>query len=782
MNGGRAELNVPASERGRIERLRGLVAQGKAGLGELLEMRTDPSWAVRREVIAALGELGEVALGPLCESLVDEREDETRIAATVDALAASTGDADAAVSGLCQSGSAAVLADVAQILGRRRNALSVPVLAELSRHADDNVSVAAIEGLGRVGGRAVVDLLVTTVQSQSFFRTFAAIDVLGKSGDPRAVAPLSILLDAPHFAFEAARALGHTADRAAVPALSRLLVSPGDGQVRVAALALADLRLKHGERFGSTLPIEEALRREAPKGATRRLIQCVNGAESSEQASIFVVMGCLRNEAAIPTLLQALDGPSPIARTAAEVLEQLSSGSDVQLMAALWEGSSARRLVLLPTISRSHASAAVVACLSDAEPAVRRLACDALARIGSRDAVPALFEVLSDPSPAVVQAATSAIASLGATNTAHLAIAAAGSPTATVRRSAIRILSYLGPRGAGSVLEAATRDVDPRVRDAAISGLSLLETTGSVDLLLSLAEHASAPTRASAIRALGDCAIEPRILERVQPALHDDDAWVRYYACQALGKLKAVSSVSAIASLVSDTAGQVRVAAIEALSHLPGDQAFAALRLAAGSPELDLRRAALIGLGLSTRSESIPLLLSHVDAEDAATRLIALSALANFETPETLELLTRTARDPDENVKMAALGFLGSRSGVQATQLLAGFLKDPALCERARSVLATRHEHRVAGITSALQTADDELAVQLTSLLARLNQPDATAALFEALSSPNTAARKAAATTLGALGSREAFEALQRLSVQDPDPEMRRVCSLLLAQ
>jgi HEAT repeat protein len=56
------------------------------------------------------------------------------------------------------------------------------------------------------------------------------------------------------------------------------------------------------------------------------------------------------------------------------------------------------------------------------------------------------------------------------------------------------------------------------------------------------------------------------------------------------------------------------------------------------------------------------------------------------------------------------------------------------------------------------------------------------AALFEAVTLPNVAVRRAAATTLSALGSREALATLQRLSAQDPDAEVRRVCALLLAR
>jgi len=777
----RREVGTTQAERARLERLQALAAGDAPQVGEVLAMRSDPSWAVRREVIAVLGQLGERSLAPLCVSLLGERGDETCIAATVDALVASTGDVDAHLTRVRAGAAPAVLADVAQILGRRRNPGSVPSLAELARHADDNVAVAAIEGLGKVGGRAVVDALVDAVQSQSFFRTFAAIDVLGKSGDPRAIAPLAALLGNPHYAFEAARALGRTCDRSAAAPLAPLLVSPIDSLVRVAALALSDLRQRHGERFGTTAPVEDAIRRSARAAATRRLVQCLNGAESDEQLAIHVVLGCLGDDAAAPTLLRALDGPAPVARAAAEALERLSA--DEALLAALWDGDSPRRQMLLPRMRRTRATDAVVACLTDDDAGVRRLACEALARIGSRLAVPDLFDALRDDSPGVVQAATAAIISLGHDGTVALAVAAARGAEPGVRRAALRILSHVGTSAALEVHASAVRDDNPRIREAAIVGLSLFEQPEAVALLLELAADAAAPTRGLALRSLGDGGWrDAAVSARLGQALEDAEPWVRYYACQAIGKLKLGGHVEAVAARLGDSAGQVRVAAIEALSHLPGDTAFAALLTAARSEEIDVRRAALIGLGLSARPEVTALLLSNVDSEDAATRLITLSALANIDTPETLHVLARAARDVDESVRMAAIGFLGASSRMDATQMLAQLSTDPALGEAVRAALSVPNDYRVAGLSAALRTADDELAVVLAGLLARLNQPDATAALFEAVTLPNVAARRAAATTLGALRTREGLATLQRLSGDDPDAELRRVCALLLSQ
>jgi HEAT repeat protein len=63
-----------------------------------------------------------------------------------------------------------------------------------------------------------------------------------------------------------------------------------------------------------------------------------------------------------------------------------------------------------------------------------------------------------------------------------------------------------------------------------------------------------------------------------------------------------------------------------------------------------------------------------------------------------------------------------------------------------------------------------------------MHRPEATAALLEALTFPSLPARKAAAATLGAVGNALAIDALKRAAADDPDPEVRRICALALAQ
>ncbi len=760
----------------------GLITAGAAGLTGLLEMLSHPSWIVRREVIAGLAALGDLAVPALCASLHSERTNETRIAATVDTLVASAGDADAAVMAMADDPDPAVVADVAQILGRRRSPRSLVTLIALTRHADDNVAVAAIEALGRVGGRSAVDALVACIESTQFFRVFPAIDVLGRSGDPRAVAPLAALLRDPRCVFEAARALGRTADRAAVGPLAALLVSGSDASVRVAATALVELAAVHAERYGIALPIEEMLTGTATDAAVRRVVQCLNNADALEREALCHVLGGLRESACLPALLRMLEAQPEVATAAAQALQKLGRAADVAFLDALARGGSLSRQVLLPLVGQAHASGAVLACLTDSDPIVRARACDALARIGDASVVSRVFVLLEDDNPRVVHAASGAIQALGSNETERLLLSAARSEHVGVRRAALRLLASFGFEAALAVFSDSVNDDDFRVREAAISGLAFLEHPDARTLLLATTAHSDPRLRGVAMRALGQSAPDASVHRALLNALADQDPWVRYYACQALGKLRVDAAAEPMAKLLSDEAGQVRVAAVEGLSHLRDDASLAALRKAAQSSDADVERAALLGLSLAQDLASLPVLLSACASPDSATRLVALSAAAAFASEQVLPTLATLARDADEGVRTAALGFLSTRPEREASRILIDLLRDATKREPILRALAAYVEARVPALLFALEDADDELAPLLSASLSRLQHSNAIAALFQALRLPKPPARKAAVTTLAAIGSREAYAAIAQLAASDPDPEVRRICALSLAQ
>lgn len=780
----RPSLALTDAEQRRLSAAHALAKSGASGVEGLLSMLDDASWAVRRGVVAALAELGEISVGPLCATLRTRRDSEARISAAVDALVQTPADVLSEVAALARGSDPAPAADAAQILGRRQQARAAPILTALVTHADDNVSVAAVEALGRIGGSSAVEALIVAAQSGNFFRVFPAIDVLGRSGDPRAIAPLAELLRQPMYQLEAARALGKTTQAAAVVPLASLFSHPSEGTLRVAVLALAELHTRHRERYGSD-EAPAAVLRSTGLGASAvpRLVRSLGQAAPEEREATAVILGVIGGDAAAAALTGMLEPAGAVAAAAAAALERMGQDSDLHVADALRAGGSAQRKVLLPIISRASLGAAVALCASDDDPQVRSLACEALARSGAVEQVPELFPLLGDSNARVAQSAVAAIQSLGSTATKLLALQTAGSGEPGVRRNGLRILGYFGFEEALPVFIAAIGNADPRLEELALSGLAYLDRPQALDAILEAARSPLERTRRGSMRALGLLErADERVRETLFEGLRDGDAWVRYYACQAVGKLGLGEATQAVVKLLDDEAGQVRVAAVEALSHLGSETALAALCRAAEAEEADLRRAALIGLGLSKRAEGTARLLGATESSDAATRLVAISALAESGSSERIAALARAARDPDENVRAAALGFASTDPDPEATSILLDQLSRSAEPARIVALLARPSEGRVRGLQSALAGADEEQINLCCSLLARLRTPEALEALLRASSAGELVSRKAALVALASLRTPEALAAVKQAAAHDPDARVRQISSILLSQ
>jgi HEAT repeat protein len=789
-----------AGDAARIARVRSLAADGEPSIAALTAMLSDPSWSVRREVVAALAQLGDRAVPALTSCLQTARTSEASIAACVDALVANVGGSvDGALMALVSEHTPGpVLADVAQVLGRRRSSAANDVLRQLTLYADDNVAVSAIEALGRLGGRAAVDALIACVNSNNFFRTFPAIDVLGRSGDPRAVEPLTQLLLDSRYTLEAARALGRSADRRAVAPLFSLLGSPADSHVRIACIALMELRDRHLQLYGSASVlsgflrdsaeveragggVEGAGRAEHLEGMARRVGQSAIRADKLEKVAACRLLGEFKVESTTPLLLSLLDAGPEVGEAAAAALAEIGKSSVGALSTALSEGNSSRRAALLPVVRSLDNAEAVLGCLSDASVDVRVLAAEALARIGAVSAVPALFDLLADEQQRVVHAAVAAVQSLGTAETEALALEAAGSTHPTRRRAGLRVLAYFGFPSALPLFGEAIRADDGRAVDAALQGLALLDQPEATALLLAAADDPKPSLRAAAMRALGQHPSDPAVHERLLRALKDAEPWVRYYACQALGKQATDGVEGDIRALLDDAAGQVRVAAVEALSHASSASALEILRELLLQPDVDIRRAALVGLGLRGDRESLEAISAVAISGDSATRLVALSALAGIPGEGVVTVLGQAAADAQEAVRTAALTLLSERSGREAADTLVSLLDKHGEQLPLLSALASPLAGRLDALEAALKQADDDRAALLVSCLSRSGAQGAAEALLRTLSSTNRAARKAAVTTLAALGSQEAWSAIEQLSLSDPDPDVRTTCLLCLA-
>lgn len=770
-------IGLSEDDRARVTRVDELARQGADGLPALISLLVDPSWAVRRAVVAALSRGGAPAVAELVKTLATARDNEARIAAAVDALSAIGADPLAELLVLSASDNPAIVCDALQVLGRRKASAGLPRVTALAAHLDDNVAVASIEAMSRIGGPDTVEPLVAAVRSGSFFRTFPAIDALGRTGDPRAIEPLLALIDDPFYAAEATRALGRTGHAAAVTGLGKVLLRGTDAIVRTAAIALTDLRDRYVAQLGDATPVVKALRRTvAGTSVSARVAASIEGAVASEQIAMAQLLGWLGDESAIACLIDLVEAEGGVARAAAEALQSLGADASPFLLEALRQGDSARRARLLPLVVQGRSpAAALVACLDDPDPGVRALACDALARAGDSSVVAALFRLLAEPDARVSQAAAAAIQSLGSLDTRRLALVEARSDDPRARRAALRILSYFAYPEALEIMVEAVADPDVKIREAAIQGLPLFDDPRALAALLRASADEAPKSRAAVMRALGNAESQPEVIATLLRGLTDADAWTRYYACQSLARLKATTATGAIIARMDDEAGQVRVAAVEALAHLRSDEALAALARAASSTDGDVRRGAIVGLGIARQPSSLPILRDALASPDPSTRLVAVSALAEFDHPEIVPLLARAIADTSDNVRGAAIGFLSTRPGSDATAVLLDQLQNPLVRDRAIAAIAVAPDQRIEGILGALEHSDATLSSVLVNALTRMRRPTSYAAVAAVLTSENVHARRAAIAALAAIGTKDALEAVRRASSDDPDPEVRRI-------
>ena len=711
-------FNLTTGEHRRVTQIDQLVAL--RGVDELLASMSDPSWTVRRAGVAALAALGDDAVGPLCTWLRDRRTDEHAIAAAVDALSTSTGaTATSAVITLLEASGIAAAVDASRILGRRRAIEAVPMLGRAIAHPDDNVATSAIEAIGAIGGSGAIEELVAVVErDRSFFRTFPALQVLAKTGDPRAIAPLASLLEDDVYGLEAARALGHTGSARAIAPLASLLPR-GEAIVRLVALALADL-LVRAEWVGALDHVVATLRTTLASELPR-FTAALESATAAEHAALSIVIGRIGDEDAL------------------------------------------------------------LATVGDDDPEIRIQACETLARRGDPAAVPELFALLHDTAPGVGLAASTAIRSLGSFDTGALAIAALESGSPAVRRHALQILTWVGSAEAFDALCFAVGDGDPRIAELAVVALGAIDDPRIDPVLVDLARSPDPAVRASTMRAavhrLGDHASQ--LLER---GLDDENGWVRYYACQGLGRIGRTQAVAQLVVRLGDVAPYVRLSAIEALSRLDAPAAWDALCLVMRSPDVEARRVALLGIGLHPNDAAIPFLLEAAIADDVATRLVALTGLARRSDAVALEVLAAAALDDREEIRDAAVSLLGERTDPLAAELIVDL------------ALATRPEHpvhrtlsrpgaaRIDAIGARLANGDDHSAPILAAALARMCDSVAIGVLFGTLEHATPPSRRAAATMLVAMEVPGSRDAVARVGRDDLDHNVRCVCTTLVAE
>jgi len=459
------------------------------------------------------------------------------------------------------------------------------------------------------------------------------VEVFAAMGGERSVEMLRRLLQdpSPDLRAEAARALSNLRAEQAASDIAGLLADPV-GEVRAAAAqALAAM-----ERGGTVANMLAALGQESQRD------------EPSEAARVALIEAIVRlADRARPLLADALDRlPRPVARRLALALDE-EGVIERWLTAGGSETEQEEFARLLARLAALGVSAPLLAALDSTVESVRVQAAAALGHSRDGAAVGAVSGLLSDPDASVRQASVRALAASASPAVLEPLSQAAADPSGMVKLAAAQGLAQvmarrdqwrtetLPPdfdpnvalRNAQRALLAASGDSLPDVRRAAAGGLQWFASAEAADALTSL-------------------------------ALDDDEETVRAEAAAALAACAFPQKRRLLASALEDAQEARRARAVSLLTSVSGPDAGGQVVEALDDPAEVVRSAALAALSQVELQEMADTLAPHLKSRDPKVRACVAHELGRARATKAVEPLVNALTDPDEDVRVAAVGAL----------------------------------------------------------------------------------------------------------------------------
>jgi len=333
---------------------------------------------------------------------------------------------------------------------------------------------------------------------------------------------------------------------------------------------------------------------------------------------------------------------------------------------------------------------------------------------------------------------------------------------------ALMSLWRFGPRVAGAIgtLRPFTKSERATVRWRALYPLVRNSIGAAIPLCLDLADDPDPGVRALALRGLRSREGESvdgtgRVVAALMAGLADPDAHVRINALAGLASRGEHAGVTAVEALLDDADGNVRMAAVQALSRIGGAEAAASLdRISADdNRRTGIRFAAFGGLFAADQDRGRAMAMLFADSPRWIERMMAARTLAGGTWPADRPVLERLARDRDPRVARAAISSISRSTGEGGRPIFLTALRDSDARIRAAAISALGRLRSAADVAVLLDAYDQALpdsvpdaaiaAVNALALLARDGVPVQNAFFARFGAHPDTAVRRAVARRLG---------------------------------
>ncbi|MEE8441324.1 MAG: HEAT repeat domain-containing protein, partial [Spirochaetia bacterium] len=219
-------------------------------------------------------------------------------------------------------------------------------------------------------------------------------------------------------------------------------------------------------------------------------------------------------------------------------------------------------------------------------------------------------------------------------------------------RTAVRYLSIIAEVHSPELLiryEDIARDDDVIAASVAISAIGTDGSDGAVELLLELFEELrSDDLKGAVIRALGDAKTVAAV-DLLTNIVTDpfEDASLRQYGAESLGKIAAPEGLNPLVSVLGDTNSLLRAYAIAALGNYADPVATRALDEGLRDSFWRVRVAALQGIATRGATESLPAIEYKARRDpEVPVRQEAIKTLAALDSRDAYEILRTIAADP----------------------------------------------------------------------------------------------------------------------------------------
>lgn len=616
--------------------------------------------AVRREALEELAEQGgEDGVAVLVESLKDDHP----------------GVQQAALTGLIRIGGGAVMARLLGLLREppaiRNMALEVieqimpgalEVALPLLASPDANVRKMVIDALGKQTDRRVVQPLLRRLKDPNANVRASAAEALGHLRAREAVPELIALLqDDEWVAFSAVAALAEIGDPSALQPLLDL-AQGGREALRYAALeAIAGL-----DREGRTVPALLALTASAEAELRPALIKALASVAQGPRSEVWASLDRTRWLAFLVDALQ--DRDPEVQLSAVMGLGRLGDRRGTQPILdwyRQWESPSEEEAdrVVGALVGTGDVTALIAAAGGNAE----RLAIVAVRALGElrvREAVPALAAVRHRHGNwELRKLAVAALAQIGTDSAWDQVREAIDDPTGHVRREAVRLLGESGRLpDAMCLVERLTFERYQDVRDEIVRTLVRVGGRDVMRALVELIAHGEPAVRESAARAIGLARFEEGLSSLID-AMNDPEWRVRQAVVEAIGQYDDPRVLSPLLLALSDGHEKVRLAATLGIARVDAPQARQVLMAyCLRDTDLWVRYRAVERLGAHRVAEAVPALETILTSgrEPAVLLCAAITALAHIGGERARELVSGFLHHACEEVRETAAQALGN--------------------------------------------------------------------------------------------------------------------------